>query len=51
MRTCVCTGEGAENTGVLSGAIVNFDNVVQSGVEEGELAENHCSRWTEMDSG
>lgn len=43
-RTCVCTGEGAEYTGKLSGSVVNLHNVVQSGLEEGELAEDHCRR-------
>lgn len=39
--TCVCTREGAQNPGMLSRPVVNFYNVVQSGVEEGELAEDH----------
>jgi len=34
--------EGAEEPGVLVGAIVDFDDVVERGLEEGELPEDHC---------
>lgn len=43
------TREGAENPGVLRRPVVNFHNVVKSGLEEGELAEDHWGKRTDSD--
>lgn len=42
LPTCMRAREGAEEPGVLVGAIVDFDDVVERGLEEGELPEDHC---------
>lgn len=40
----MCSGEGAENAGVLRRPVVHLHDVVQRRVEEGELAEDHWKR-------
>lgn len=40
--TCMRAREGAEEPGVLVGAVVDFDDVVERGLEEGELPKDHC---------
>lgn len=40
----MCSGEGAENARVLRRPVVDLHDVVQGGLEEGELAEDHCKR-------
>ena len=44
--TCVSSGQGAEDTRDLRGAVVDLHHVVESRLEEGELAEHHCRRQT-----
>lgn len=44
LLTCVRPREGTQNTGVLSGSIVHLHDIIERGLEEGELAEHHCRR-------
>lgn len=39
--TCVCSGQGAKDAGVLRRSIINLHDVIQSCLEEGELTEDH----------
>lgn len=40
LSTCMSSRQGAEDTGMLRCSIVNLHNVVESRLEEGELAED-----------
>lgn len=40
--------EGAEEAGVLVGAVVDFDDIVERRLEEGELPKDH---WEERERG
>lgn len=41
LGTCVSSRQGAKNTGMLRGPVINLHNVIESGLEEGELAEDN----------
>lgn len=44
LSTCVRSGKGAEDAGVLRRPVVHLHDVVQRRLEEGELTEDHWKR-------